>query len=108
MELNDYQQKAVTTAIYKNEAKIIYPILGLAGEAGEVANKYKKVIRDNNNFLTKGVSECLSKELGDCLWYIANIANDLGFTLEEIASNNLEKLFGRKERGTISGSGDER
>lgn len=108
MTLNEYQQQAIKTATYGSGHSIIYPTLGLAGEAGEVADKVKKVIRDNNGEFNQEHKLAIAKELGDVLWYIAADARDLGFTLEEIASMNLSKLFSRQERGVISGSGDDR
>lgn len=108
MELNEYQKRALETAIYPKGVKIVYPTLGLTGEAGEVADKVKKVIRDNNgNFSTEKRLE-LAKELGDVLWYISVLANDLGYTLEEIGELNNKKLSSRKERGVINGNGDNR
>lgn len=108
MNLNEYQKRALETAIYPSEAKIVYPTLGLTGEAGEVADKVKKVIRDNNgNFSAEKRTE-IAKEVGDVLWYIANLANDLGYTLEEIGEMNITKLSSRKERGVLNGNGDNR
>ena len=106
MEFSKYQELARTTKIYK--AEVIYPTLGLNGEAGEVAEKVKKIIRDQDGqFLPQDVVE-VSKELGDILWYIANLATDLGVNLDEIANQNLQKLFSRKDRSKLSGSGDNR
>ena len=103
MSMNDYQSMAAKTAIYSSAHQILYPALGLAGEAGEVANKVKKMIRDNN-FDRDGVAA----ELGDVLWYVAALARDLNVDLQQLAMQNLEKLYGRKERGTLGGSGDVR
>ena len=108
MDLNEYQKRALETAIYPSEAKIAYPTLGLTGEAGEVADKVKKVIRDNNGNFSKERCLEIAKEVGDVLWYIANLANDLGYTLEEIGEMNIEKLSSRKERGVLNGNGDNR
>lgn len=108
MELNEYQKRALETALYPNEAKIVYPTLGLTGEAGEVADKVKKVIRDNNGDFSAEKCLELAKELGDVLWYISALANDLGYTLEEIGELNNKKLSSRKERGVINGNGDNR
>lgn len=108
LTLNEYQQKASETALYPKEHGVTYTILGLNGEAGEIADKYKKVIRDNKGELTPKVEEALVKELGDVLWYVAMCANELGYDLEWVASKNLEKLFSRKDRGKIQGSGDDR
>lgn len=101
LTLNAYQKAARRTAIYKD--KIIYPALGLCGESGEVAEKIKKFLRD-------GVmnDKEVAKELGDVLWYIANLAEDLGYDLAEIADINLEKLADRSNRNVIKGSGDNR
>lgn len=108
MEFNQYQELATTTAIYPKEMKIIYPTLGLAGEAGEVSEKVKKSVRDGHD-LTEPIRKAeMAKELGDVLWYIAAIATDLDLTLDEIATLNYNKLKSRKERGVISGSGDNR
>jgi len=109
MEMNDYQRKAVEFAIYPHSHSILYPALGLAGEAGEVANKVKKFIRDGydqENFEVKKIE--LASEIGDVLWYCAALARDLGFDLSTIAQENYTKLSGRKERGTLGGNGDKR
>lgn len=108
MTLNEYQQMAVETAVYGDGDKIIYPTLGLCGEAGEVSDKVKKVIRDNDGFFTEELKEQIMIEMSDCLWYCAALARDLGYTLEEAAKKNLDKLNSRLERGVISGSGDNR
>ena len=108
MELNDYQNRALETAIYPTEAKIVYPTLGLTGEAGEVADKVKKVIRDFKGEFSESVRYELAKELGDVLWYIAALSHDLGYTLEEIGEMNNAKLASRKQRGMINGNGDNR
>lgn len=106
--LNQYQARAAETAVYPPEHAIIYTALGLAGEAGEVANKAKKILRDDNGVATLERVVALADELGDVLWYVANLANDLGFNLSEIAEANLEKLEDRKKRGVIKGQGDKR
>lgn len=103
MEFIEYQRKARETAVYPVEMGLPYTALGLAGEAGEVANKVKKMIRDN---ATLGIQ--VADEIGDVLWYCAMLADELGISLEEIAWRNLDKLRLRKERGTIQGNGDER
>lgn len=108
MELNQYQKIARTTAIYPEEYKVVYPVLGLNGEAGEVAEKVKKVLRDNYGKIDDERKKQLSKELGDVLWYLANTATDLGLSLDEIALENLQKLQSRKERGVLQGNGDNR
>ncbi len=106
MNINTYQKQASETAIYQN--KIIYPTLGLTGEAGEIANKVKKILRDNSGELQENVRQDLISELGDVLWYIAALATDLNIELSEVANKNIEKLNNRKNRGKIGGSGDNR
>lgn len=108
MELNEYQLKALETAIYPKEQKIIYPTLGLTGEAGEVSDKVKKVLRDNDGVFSEDRKLEIAKELGDVAWYLAVCANDLGFTLEEICQMNYDKLKSRQARGKINGNGDNR
>lgn len=109
MELNDYQRLAQETAIYPVLGHaIVYPALGLAGEAGEVAEKVKKAMRDDNGLITVARQLELKKELGDVLWYVSEVARQAGLTLEEIATHNYAKLKDRKERNVIKGSGDER
>jgi NTP pyrophosphatase (non-canonical NTP hydrolase) len=109
MDLNTYQTSALGTAVYPNQgANFAYPALGLAGEAGEVADKLKKVIRDNDGILTDDVREKVAKEIGDVMWYVAVLSYEMDYSLEEIAQMNLDKLASRQERGVISGSGDNR
>ncbi len=103
MNFEEYQTKAVSFAVYPATYKVIYPASPHRPKAGEVAEKVKKQVRDN-----KFNRHETAKELGDVLWYLANIANDLGYSLREIAENNIEKLESRKERGVIQGSGDNR
>ena len=102
MTFDEYQEFARSTAIYPEDCKITYPTLGLCGEAGEVAEKVKKNIRDGKSL------DGVKFELGDVLWYVAVLADDLGVTLEEIAQANVDKLKWRKYRGKIGGSGDNR
>jgi NTP pyrophosphatase (non-canonical NTP hydrolase) len=108
MELSEYQRLSRRTAEYPREAWLAYPALGLAGEAGEVAEHAKKAIRDDGGEVTGERRAAMSKELGDVLWYVAQLASELGLDLEEIARGNLEKLLSRQQRGVLSGSGDER
>ena len=103
MGLNDYQKAASKTAIYKAEHSVLYPALGLAGEAGEVANKVKKMLRDGDFD-----RQAIAAEIGDVLWYIAALSRDLNIEMQDLAMKNLEKLYGRKARGTLKGSGDTR
>jgi NTP pyrophosphatase (non-canonical NTP hydrolase) len=107
-DLDMYQKVAITTAIYPREQAIIYPTLGLTGEAGEVANKVKKIIRDGSDSKDEKLVSEIKSEIGDCLWYIAVLASDFDIKLSDIASTNLEKLANRKKNGTIHGSGDNR
>ena len=109
MELNSYQNAALQTAIYPDKGfNFAYPALGLVGEAGEVADKLKKIIRDNGGFLTDPVRDAVAKELGDVLWYLAVLAYEMDYDLNEIAQINIDKLNSRKERGVLAGSGDNR
>jgi len=109
MDINEYQQMARRTAIYPNAGQnMTYPTLGLAGEAGEVAEKVKKVIRDKDGVLDDDARAAISKELGDVLWYVAQIASELGLDLSNVAQGNLDKLADRAKRGTIKGNGDNR
>lgn len=138
MDFSTYQQQAATTAVYPTISKLVtntleekgdletaakvkglledtdlnsnpyYTILGLAGEAGELANKIKKVMRDKNGSISEEMNSVLKDELGDVLWYVAALATEMGWDLSKIAQANLDKLFSRKARGTLSGSGDKR
>jgi NTP pyrophosphatase (non-canonical NTP hydrolase) len=108
MELSDYQQSSRRTAEYPRSAWLAYPALGLAGEAGEVAEHAKKAIRDDGGEVTDERRAAMAKELGDVLWYVAQLASELGLDLDEIAQTNLDKLLSRQRRGVLSGSGDDR
>lgn len=109
MTFLEYQKNSRRTALYPNvNNNYIYPTLGLSGEAGEVAEKIKKIIRDKDGSVGKEDREELEKELGDVLWYISQIATELKINLEDIAANNLEKLLSRLERNKIGGNGDNR
>ena len=108
MELSDYQRKSRRTAEYPREAWLAYPALGLAGEAGEVAEHAKKAIRDDGGQISEQRRASMSKELGDVLWYVSQLASELGLDLNEIAEQNLEKLLSRQRRGVLSGDGDDR
>jgi len=103
MKFDDYQDKTEETAIYPEDKALEYLVLGLNGEAGEVAEKLKKQIRDG-----KELDEDFAKELGDCVWYLARLIDELGADFSEVAEANLDKLFDRKERDKLSGSGDNR
>lgn len=104
MHFSEYQDKARKTAVYPKEYAIYYPALGLSAEVGEINNKIKKRMRDNKEVDRDDALH----ELGDVLWYVSQLATDLGIPLEEIASANIEKLSSRMERGKIGGSGDTR
>lgn len=108
MEINKYQEEAMKNKVYGYGDRVNYPILGLCGEAGEVANKYKKILRDGNGVMTDENHKDLVSEAGDCLWYLAALAEDLGVTLQYLAETNLEKIARRRQNNTINGSGDNR
>ena len=109
MTFEEYQRESRKTATYQEHGREFwYPALGLAGESGEVVEKIKKLFRDDNGVLTSERKAILEKELGDVLWYLTQIATDAGLSLEVVAKGNLEKLFSRKERGTLGGDGDHR
>lgn len=109
MNLNQYQQQAMSSAIFPDQHKIIYPALKLAGESGEVVEKIGKVLRDGDgNFDDLHIRDTIALELGDVLWYVAALAHSLGYNLEDVAQMNIDKLADRKARNKISGSGDYR
>ena len=109
MDLNHYQQQARRTAGYPNAGKNpVYPTLGLTGEAGEVADKVKKGLRDKDGIFDEDSREAIKLELGDVLWYVSQLSDELGYELEHVAQANLEKLASRAARGRISGDGDDR
>lgn len=122
MEFNEYQEKANSLAVYLNGLKkkysnipediwkvlgISYASLGL-GEVGEIQNRVKKIIRDSDGEITDEIKDILIKELGDVLWYVAALCKELNTTMDDVAQKNLEKLFSRKDRGVLHGSGDNR
>lgn len=113
MKLNDYQKQTWKTAKYPHAGEndivaLSYLGLGITGEAGEVAEKIKKILRDDKGEITTAARLGLMKELGDVLWYAARIADEIGLDLDAVAQQNLNKLADRLERGVIGGSGDER
>jgi NTP pyrophosphatase (non-canonical NTP hydrolase) len=109
MDFNEYQQKSRKTAGYPAIGHpVIYPTLGLVNEAGEVAGKIKKVFRDKGGEISPETREALKAELGDVLWYIAQVCTELEIPLDEVAAANIEKLYSRLERGKIQGDGDNR
>jgi len=106
---SDYQKQSRKTALYPNNGNnYTYPVLGLCGESGEVAEKIKKVIRDKGGIIDEETRREVKKELGDVLWYLTQIGSELGMTLEDIANENIKKLFSRKNRGKLNGDGDNR
>jgi len=109
MDFNDYQTKSRKTAKYPAIGHpVIYPTLGLVNEAGELAGKIKKVFRDKDGEINAETRDALKAELGDVLWYMAQVATELDLTLDEIAEYNITKLYDRLERGKIKGDGDNR
>lgn len=119
MDLNKYQEKTVSTVAYPKiyienfadeltEATWIYPALGLGGESGEILEKIKKLVRDKRGDITNEDREAIKLELGDILWYIARLAQELDITLNDVAAANIQKLERRKKKNAIFGSGDNR
>ena len=106
MNFNEYQKIARSTAVYPEEYKVVYPALGLCGEAGEVADKIKKTVRGDRPL--EEVTGNIADELGDVLWYVAVLADDLGITLDQIANWNVDKLQRRMKSNKIKGDGDNR
>lgn len=106
---NEYQTASRRTwQLVHTDHPIVYPTLGLVNEAGEFAGKVKKIFRDKNGVIGEAERDALKYELGDVLWYMAQICTELGLTLEQVASANIEKLASRLERNTIQGEGDDR
>ena len=109
VHISDYQERSRATAVYPGAGhNLTYPALGLCGEAGEAAEKVKKALRDDGGVLTDERRAALAAELGDVLWYVAQLATEAGLDLDEIAEHNLAKLLSRKERNVLQGSGDTR
>jgi len=109
VQLSDYQQRSRATAVYPNAGdNLTYPALGLCGEAGECAEKVKKAIRDEGGELSEERRAALAAELGDVLWYVAQLATEAGLDLDALAEDNLAKLMSRQDRGVLQGSGDAR
>lgn len=108
MDFNQYQKEASKTRIAKYDPPFVYSALGLAGESGEVAEKIKKILRDDDGIVSGEKKEEIKKELGDVLWYLSQLSADFGIEFSDIAVSNLEKIRSRKERGQTKGSGDNR
>ena len=114
MTFFEYQKLTAKTALYKKIPALkkigtsIYTVLGLVGETGEVAEKVKKMLRNDNGVITTEFKDDLTKELGDVLWYVSQTASEFKIDLEKIASGNIEKLLSRKKRGALHGRGDNR
>ncbi len=105
----EYQDKAKQTAKYPVIGHaVIYPTLGLTNEAGEVSGKIKKIFRDKGGVISESDCAALKAELGDVLWYLAQVSTELGLSLDEIAEHNIAKLLDRQARGKIQGDGDDR
>src|SRR3989304_3285502 len=109
MDFTNYQTKSRRTAGYPAIGHpVIYPTLGLANEAGEVAGKIKKIFREKGGVIGEAEREALKSELGDVLWYIAQVCTELDISLDEVAEGNIAKLHDRLKRGVIQGDGDNR
>jgi NTP pyrophosphatase (non-canonical NTP hydrolase) len=113
MNIQDYSTKALSTDLFEStddiaSAAMLEKVLGLVGEAGEVADKFKKLLRDKGGVASEEERKEIVKELGDVLWYVNSISHYLGYNLEDAAKLNLEKLASRKERNVLHGSGDNR
>lgn len=109
MEMNEYQRLAHTTAVYPTlGAQFVYPVLGLAGEAGEISEKTKKIFRDSGGVVTPEIQLAIKHELGDVLWYVAEICSSFRLSLDDVATANIIKLKDREKRGKIQGDGDNR
>jgi NTP pyrophosphatase (non-canonical NTP hydrolase) len=110
MTLDEYQKEALVTALWSNDdlKDLSHWVLGVTGEAGEIAEKVKKIIRDKDGHLDDEAKTELAKEIGDVLWYLAVLSKHLGVSFDDIATANIAKLRSRQARGVIQGSGDNR
>lgn len=113
MNLDKYQKRAAEFDLFENSVDLKAPgflekVLGLVGEAGEAADKIKKIIRDKGGYASDEDRQAIAKELGDVLWYLANVARYLDISLSEIAEGNIDKLSSRKKRNKLHGEGDDR
>jgi len=109
MDFNEYQEKAKETMVYpKLNPSWVYPALGLSGETGEIMEKLKKILRDHEGKIDSEKKDAIKKELGDVLWYLAALSEELGLSMDDVAQDNIAKLKSRKERGVLHSSGDYR
>ncbi len=110
MTLDEYQKEALVTAVFHDDEfkDLAHWVFGISGEAGEISEKIKKIIRDKNGVVSKEDKTELIKEMGDVLWYLAVLAKHLGYDFEEVGQSNIKKLRDRQARGKIHGSGDNR
>ena len=113
MQFQDYSNKALSTLLGDHDiadmdATLLSQVFGLVGESGEVAEKFKKLIRDKHGKISEQDKQEIIKELGDILWYVNSVASLLGSSLDEVAKKNLDKVLSRMERDAIKGSGDNR
>lgn len=109
MDFEEYQKLAKKTSLnVKIDSSFVYPTLGLVSEAGEIAGKVKKIYRDNNGILDQERKETLEKEIGDVLWYIAELCTELNISLDDVATLNIKRLASRQQRNTLHGDGDNR
>jgi NTP pyrophosphatase (non-canonical NTP hydrolase) len=109
MDLNEYQRGALRTAAPRDKRnELLHLVLGLVGESGEVAEKFKKWVRDADSDEARIDRADIAKELGDVLWYLAVLADHLDLSLDDIAAGNLAKLASRQRRGVLGGAGDNR
>jgi NTP pyrophosphatase (non-canonical NTP hydrolase) len=111
MDFNEYQEKASVTATFtgkQEEHQLMYLALGICGESGEIAEKIKKMIRNDEGIITDETRELLKLEIGDVLWYLSQLSRVLGFTFDEAAQANITKIMDRRARGVIKSSGDTR
>jgi NTP pyrophosphatase (non-canonical NTP hydrolase) len=108
MEFNEYQKRSQYSLISGDYPELMYTTLALVGEAGEIADKVKKVYRDNGGVVPNEKRSDITREMGDLLWYLARLATHLEVSFDSIAQENLTKLAERADEGTLSGEGDNR
>jgi NTP pyrophosphatase (non-canonical NTP hydrolase) len=109
MTFDEYQQNSKQTAVYSPGINALYYLgLGVTGEAGEIAEKLKKLLRNHDGVLTDEMKEDLKKEIGDVLWYLSQLSGELGYSFSDVAQSNIDKLQDRKHRGVLKSQGDNR